>query len=189
MASIALDSAYRRISVREFMEMDFGDARAELDDGIIYMMAGGSEQHARIAANILISLGPRLRGSGCRAYGSDFATQTGEATVRLPDVSVHCGNPSAPENRHKRLLGDPKVVFEVLSPSTASLDQKAKLEEYRSLEGMHDVVLVDPDSRRIRHVRRNDDGDWVDGWLAPGSDVMLHSLGIMLPEAEVFTDD
>jgi hypothetical protein len=64
MASIALGSAYRRISVREFLEMVFGDARAELDDGIIYMMAGGSEQHARITANILIFLGPRLHGSG-----------------------------------------------------------------------------------------------------------------------------
>lgn len=189
MASIALDSAYRRITVREFLEMDFGDARAELDDGIIYMMAGGSEQHSRLAGNIFAFLRTRLRGSGCRPYGSDFAVRTGEATVRLPDVSVHCGHPTAPENARKQLLADPTAVFEVLSPSTASIDQKAKLEEYRSLAGMQDIVLVDPDKRRIRHVRRNGDGDWVDGWLAPGSDVTLGSLGFSLPEAEIFADD
>ena len=189
MASLALDPAYRRVTVREFLEMDFRGARAELEDGIIYMMAGGSEEHSRIAANILTFLNPRLRGSGCRAYGSDLAAQTGEATVRLPDVTVHCGNPTAPENRKKKLLGDPVVVVEVLSPSTARLDQKTKLEEYRSLEGTRDILLVDPTVERVRHVRRNATNEWVDGWLPAGSDAELQSIGLIIPHAEIFADD
>jgi hypothetical protein len=39
MAAIALDPAYRRVSVEEFLKMDFGGARAELEDGLIYMMS------------------------------------------------------------------------------------------------------------------------------------------------------
>jgi hypothetical protein len=55
MNTVALDPAYRRISVEEFLAMDFGDAKAELEDGLIYMMAGGNEAHARIAGNSLPS--------------------------------------------------------------------------------------------------------------------------------------
>lgn len=189
MASIALDPAYRRVSVEEFLDIEFHGARAELEQGIIFMMAGGSEEHSRIAANILVFLAPKLRGTGCRAYGSDLATRTGEDTVRLPDVTVHCGNPSVPENARKRLLGDPVVVVEVLSPSTASLDQKVKLEEYRSLAGMRDIVLVDPNARRVRHVRRNDDGDWVDGWVPATMNIDLASIGIAIPQPEIFAND
>ena len=83
--ALACDSPYRRVSVAEFLEMDFGGAKAELVDGVIHMMAGGSEPHARIAANIIAALLPKLRGSGCRPYGSNlqrglvrrqFGTQT-----------------------------------------------------------------------------------------------------------------
>lgn len=88
MASIALDPAYRRVAVEDFLAMDFGGARAELDDGVILMMAGGSEVQSRVAGNIFAYLRVALRGTGCRPYNSDFATQTGERTVRLPDVSV-----------------------------------------------------------------------------------------------------
>lgn len=189
MASLALDPAYRRVTVREFLDMDFRGARAELEDGLIFMMAGGSEEHSRIAGNILAFLRQKLRGTGCRPYGSDFAAQTGDDTVRLPDVSVYCGNPSAAENARKKLLGDPVVVVEVLSPSTARLDQKTKLEEYRSLDGVRDILLVDPGTERVRHVRRNDLAEWVDGWLPAGADAELLSIGVSLPHAEIFAAD
>ena len=53
MNKVALDPAYRRVTVEEFLAMDLGEAKAELEDGLIYMMAGGSETHARVAANII----------------------------------------------------------------------------------------------------------------------------------------
>lgn len=171
------------------MEMDFNGARAELEDGIIFLMTGGSEQHSRVAGNILAFLRQKLRGSGCRPYGADVAAQTGEATVRLPDVTVHCGNPTAPENRTKKLIGDPTVIVEVLSPSTERLDQKTKLEEYRSLEGSRDILLVDPRTERVRHARRNEAGEWIDGWLPHGADVQIDSLSLVLPHTEIFADD
>lgn len=189
MASIALDPAYRRISVEEFLEMDFQGARAELDDGLIYMMAGGSEAHSRIAANIVAYLMTKLRGTGCRPYGSDFGARTGEQTVRLPDVSVYCNNPSAPENQRKQLLGDPQIVVEVLSPSTSSLDQKVKLEEYHGLAGVREILLIDPEQERVRLVSRTGPGDWTDSWLESEMDVALSSLGFTIPHAEIFARD
>lgn len=189
MQAIALDPAYRRISVEEFLEMDFGGAKAELEDGLIYMMAGGSEQHARIAGNIFAYLRSVLRGSGCRPYGSDLAAQTDIRTVRLPDVSVYCNNPAAPENARKKLLGDPQVVFEVLSPSTSTHDQKVKLAEYCALAGTREVVLIDPAEERIHLIQRTPNGGWTADWLTTGDDLTIPSLNLTIPRAEIFARD
>ena len=50
---------------RSSSQMDFAGAKAELEDGVIRMMAGGNEAHARIAANIIAvpaTSTPRQRG-------------------------------------------------------------------------------------------------------------------------------
>lgn len=136
MASLALDPAYRRVTVREFLAMDLGEAKAELVDGMILMRAGGTARHAAIAANLTIALGNRLRGTGCRPYGSDLAVRTGKSSIRFPDVSVYRRDDISLKTDETKLLGVPKVIFEVLSPSTASNDQITKLAEYRALAGV-----------------------------------------------------
>ncbi len=185
MASHPLNPAYRMIEIDEFLDMDLGDAKAELVDGTIWMMAGSSTTHAAVAANIIIALGPRLRGSGCRPYGSDMALRTGKRSIRFPDVTVYCNNPAAPENDKKRLLDHAKVIFEVLSPSTASNDQTAKLAEYRDIPSVDMIVFVDPDNERVRPVDRAGKGEW----LPTGADLDLPVLGISLPHAEIFARD
>lgn len=168
--------------------MDFGGAKAELEDGLIFMMAGGTATHAAIAGNILSYLRVRLRGSGCRPYGSDLAVRTGERTIRFPDVGVYC-RPVSPEDRQRQLLGDPQTVFEVLSSSTASHDQRTKLEEYRALAGVAEIVFVDPETESVRLVRRTGREGWIDDWLERGADLELPSLGVAIPHSEVFARD
>lgn len=183
-----LNPAYRRVSVEEFLEMDFQGAKAELDEGLIYMMAGGDEPHAAVAVDLIVALATRLRGSGCRAYGSDFATRTKEQSIRHPDVSVYCR--PATEVTHKgRLLGDPQVVVEVLSPSTAAFDQKIKLEEYQALPGVREIALADHRPERIRLAERAEAEGWRDDWLPHGAPVELPSLGVTIPHAEIFARD
>ncbi len=169
--------------------MDFRGAKAELDNGLIYMMAGGTAIHAMVCGNIYVALRTRLRGTGCRPYGPDLLVKTGADTARLPDVSVYCGSPADPANDLKQLLGDPVMVIEVLSPSTASHDQVVKLREYTAMAGMRDILFVDPNMQRIRHVRRVGTSDWADDWLPAEADVVLASLGITLPHEEVFSRD
>lgn len=188
MSSRALDPAYRRVTVEEFLAMDFGGAKAELEDGLIFMMAGGNEVHARIAANLIAGLHLRLRGSGCRPYGSDLATRTDQASIRFPDVSVYC-RPLEPGDQTRQLLGDPQVVFEVLSPSTSSHDQLTKLAEYRALAGIQEIIFVDPSRTRIRVVRRTGEENWSDDWLPAGADLAIPSLQLSLPHDEIFAED
>lgn len=188
MPSIALDPAYRRISVEEFLEMDFRDAKAELEDGLIFMMAGGSALHAMVSGNIYLALRMRLRGTGCFPYGSDLATRTGDRTIRHPDVSVYCDDPNQSENRERKLIGDPVAVFEVLSPSTRKHDEKVKVPEYRDLPGARAIVLVDPQEERTRLIERTPEG-WLDHLWRVGEDVPVAALGLVLPHAEIFSRD
>jgi Uma2 family endonuclease len=189
MSQLALDPAYRRISVEEFLRMDFGDNKAELIDGLIFMMAGGRNAHNQVQINIATYLRQWLRGSGCRPYGSDQAVRTGPANIRYPDVTVFCGDFADPDKARDLLIGDPKVVIEVLSDSTSDHDQRFKLPEYRSLPGVDAIVMVDPNTKRVRLVAKSAPERWTDEWLPVGSDVALDCLGLTLPNSEIFAVD
>lgn len=181
-----LDPAYRRVSVDEFLAMDFGDAKAELVDGLIYMMAGGDRLHAHIAANLIIALGKRLRGRGCFPYGSDFGVQTAAGSVRYPDVSIICDEADDLDPDFRALLGKPRAVFEVLSPSTENNDLSVKLAEYQAVNGIGTVVLVNPRDESLRLFERLEATDWDEVPVPADADLVLRSFGITLPRAEIF---
>lgn len=182
MASIALDPAYRRVSVEEFLDIDFHGARVELEDGIISMMTGGTRQHARVAARLLRELGNVLAGSGCEPFGSDFGIRTAEQHVRYPDVSIFCGQGDGPEHDGDRIASDPRVLIEVFSPSTKSHDEKTKLLEYKALPSVQEIVFVDPASNRVCVVRRDRDDDWSEHWLGRAEDLVLHSVDVTISQ-------
>lgn len=176
------------MSVEEFLAIEI-EHRAELIDGILYMMTGGSFRHAAISRNVLVAIAGKLRGGDCEAIGPDFGVRTGPASVRFPDVSVYCGMPRSDEQLRAKLAGDPKLVVEVLSPTTRHEDEKFKLPEYRSLPGLEVILFIDPETRRVRLVERAGPESWTDAWLAQGSEVPLRALGMTLSAKEVFGSD
>src|ERR1700712_2263035 len=129
---MATHPVYPLLTAEEFLQIDFGDRKAELDNGVIRMMAGGTARHARVQGNIFLALGMRLRGTGCTPFNSDMAARTRGDSVRYPDVSVYCGRN---EERDDDALAfdDPRIVFEVLSAGTARTDLRIKLDEYKAL--------------------------------------------------------
>jgi Uma2 family endonuclease len=187
MATRAFSPPYRPTTVAEFLEIDLGEVKAELVDGQILMMPGGSAKHAEVAANLISAPRTRLRGTGCRPSGSDMALRTGEASVRFPDISVYCRANSEPFDPTGKLIGVPKVVFEVLSPSTASNDQIVKLAEYRALPGLDAIVFIDPTNERNRVVDPTTEVEA--DWLVSGSDLALPSLDLIVQHDEIFADD
>ena len=177
------------LSIDQFLDIDFGQQRAELDDGVIRMMAGGTVRHAQVQGNIFGTLFVKLRGSGCRPYGPDMGLRTGDKSFRLPDIAVYCGDHAEPEKDRLRMFDDPKLVVEVLSDSTRDYDHQVKVDEYRNLPSVDAVLLVDPSSERLRLVRRTRPNGWRDEWLEPDEDVVLPTLGITLTRAEIFARD
>lgn len=144
----------RRIfSLDEFLRWeDRQEQKFELVDGQTVMMAGGTQAHALIAANIVSALRAALRGGPCRPSGSDLRLPipaTGNS--RYPDVTVDCGrfDPAA------RDATEPRIVFEVLSDSTGWYDQTRKLRDYDAVPSIRQYVCVSRSEARVLIWRRD----------------------------------
>lgn len=183
---MASDPHYRLLTAEEFLRIDFGpNMKAELDNGVIRMMAGGTRDHARVQMNLAVAARTALRGSGCRPYGSDMAVRTHDRSVRYPDLTIDCG---APGDRPDDLtLSDPRVIVEVLSPSTRRSDLNVKKNEYRAIDGVDTIAFVDVDQQTVS-IHQRIDGGWTETLFA-ADDLTLPSLGIVISHAEIFARD
>ncbi len=178
---------YPLLTAEEFLEIDFGEHKAELDNGVVRMMAGGTLRHSRVQSNVIGALTPKLRGTGCAAYTSDMAVRTHGSSIRYPDVSIYCGR-GGPEFDDAKAFDDPRVIFEVLSAGTARTDLRVKLEEYRALPSIETIVFIDIAAETLRIVQRTGPNSWSEVDNAP-IDLPLPSLGIVIPHDEIFARD
>lgn len=182
---MAAQPDYPLLSIEEFLDINFGDQKAELEDGVIRMMAGAKARHNRVVSNLITALNNRLEGTGCSAYGPDMGVRTRARTLRYPDVTVLCGH-DGEDDDDARLFDDPRVVFEVLSAGTSRTDLKEKLPEYQALPSVDTIVFVDVGVERLRIAQRNGPDEWSDRLAVQEADLPLPSLGIDLPLREIF---
>ena len=152
-------------------------------------MAGGSREHAAIAANMVALLAIALRGRPCQVHTSDLRIRvTASGLATYPDASVICGRAELdPEDRLGHTVTNPLVVVEVLSPSTERYDRTEKLSEYQSIASVREVVLVSHAQQQIDVWRRAEDGGWA-MFSYRNSTVELTSIGAALHVAEVYRD-
>lgn len=175
---------YPLLTAEDFLDIDFGERKAELDNGVIRMMAGGTARHAQVGG-ILVALSTRLRGSGCGAYTSDMAARTRDLSIRYPDVSVYAGRGDA-SNDNRKAFDDPRIVFEVLSDGTARTDLRVKLEEYKELPSVDTIVFVDIGTERLRVVQRTGPTGWSETLYQEPVDVALPALDLTVTHGEIF---
>jgi Uma2 family endonuclease len=151
-------------------------------------MAGGSEPHSLIAANVIRELGSRLRGRGCRVYTGDMRVKvvaTGLSTY--PDVSVVCGPPELAGNQRRTLL-NPLLIVEVLSSSTEAYDRGDKFAHYQRMDSLREYLLISQDRPRVeRYLRQAESDEWV-LTTAHGLETRIHlpSVGCDLTLADVY---
>jgi len=126
----------------------FSNVRHEFLDGQIYGMAGGTPEHAALAAAVITVLGPQLLGSGCRTYVPDLRVRTQSGLTTYPDVTVVCG--AAERDGEDRLaITNPAIIIEVLSRSTEDYDRGEKFEHYKSFPSLRQYLLVSYRNRSI----------------------------------------
>lgn len=185
---MATNAHLRPVTATEFLQIDFGpNLKAELDRGVIRMMAGGTYAHSIVQMNLYGFFRERLRGSGCRPHGSDMAVEVRDWSVRYPDVTIDCGSP--PKSPRDKVLTDPRVVVEVLSPSTQDHDLSVKLGEYRAIGSIHTVAFVDPDEQTIAVTRRTERGGWTDLVFSADCGLEIPAMDLTVPRNEVFATD
>jgi Uma2 family endonuclease len=183
---MATNLHYRLLTAEEFLQIDFGEMKAELDDGIIRMMAGGTRDHARVQMNLAIAAGNALRGSGCRPYGPDMAVRTHDRSVRYPDLTIDCGGPD--DQPQDLVLSDPRVVVEVLSPSTRDVDLRIKSYEYHAISSIDTIAFIDVEAEAVS-IHQRIEGGWNESLFSTTLDLAMPALDLTIPRAEIFARD
>ena len=162
------------------------DIKHEFLDGEIYAMAGGTEDHSALASQVNRVLAAAVDDRPCVSHTSDlriYVEAPGLAT--FPDGSVICGmlEQHAPSPEATAL--NPMVVVEITSDSSEEYDTGLKLEHYKTIPSLCDVVIVSHRERRISvHHRAGEAGQWTSRVAISGGRIAVESVG-----AELIVDD
>lgn len=156
----------------------------EYVNGVVYAMAGGSPEHARLQLRMGHLLAAALRGRPCEPFSSDLRVQieaTGRATY--PDVTVVCDRlERAADDAHA--ITNPSVLVEVLSETTEADDRGEKWAHYQRLASLRHYVLVSQTEQRVEVFTRESSG-WHYEDLRSGA-LALSSLGITIDIDELY---
>ena len=179
------DPALQRWTVEQFFEWQARQTeRYQLVDGFpVRMMAGARNVHDDIVVNLLAELRTQLRGTACRPFTGDGSIETIPGQIRRPDAGVDCGRRDP--NGLKAAL--PRMVAEVLSPTTRDFDTYDKLPEYERVESLDYIMFVDPNVAYVDVWTRGADRAW-GHHVAEGLDstVTMPAIGVTLRLAEIY---
>lgn len=174
-------------SFQEYVLLEeMSTVKHEFLDGQAWAMAGGTPEHAALAANLVSLLQTGLRDQRCRVYTSDLRIRvkaTGLGTY--PDASVISDRVELdPDDPKGHTATNPVLLAEVLSPSTQDYDRGEKLEHYKQIPSLHSILLIAQAERRVAVWRRDDSG-WSEETVVTGS-VELTRLGCSIGIAELY---
>src|SRR5262249_38964751 len=140
---MSLPKSQHLYKIDEYLALEReADFRHEYLDGIIYEMAGESPEHSLICTNIISGIHTQVKGTACAVFSPNMKIRAGKDRLfAYPDVSVVCGEPIF-HDKHRDIITNPTVIFEVLSPSTEAYDRGYKSLLYRYNQSLKDYVLV-----------------------------------------------
>jgi len=176
-------------SFKEYLDLESAsNVKHEFLEGEIYAMAGGTPRHAALTLAVGGALLAQLRGGPCRAFSSDLRVrvpETGLATY--PDVTVVCG-PLEVDPASDATVTNPKVIVEVLSPSTKDYDLGEKFDHYRKLPSLEAVLYVSQTEARIESRTRQADGSWTTQEAHAGDTATIDAIHCTLNVDDVYRD-
>lgn len=161
------------------------EVKHEYDRGRIIAMAGASREHNLIALNVASAIHIGLRDRPCEAYAGDMRVRVEDGRYVYPDVVVACGEPRFEDGEVDTLL-NPTLIVEILSPSTEDRDLGRKLNQYKTIESLQEIVIINQDEVRIKLYTKRQ-GNWVPSELDDlAATLRLESIGCGVPLREVY---
>ncbi len=180
--------AAAKYSVAEYLSREAASTvRHEYYRGEIFAMAGNTTQHNEIQVNLIHQLRLALKGSPCRPYGTDQRIRIEAVNLfTYPDVVVICGEFEFAAD-DPMAVTNPRVIFEILSPSTEAYDRGEKFELYQHLPSLQEYILVAQNRARVDRFTREPDGQWRLKSFAGLEDALeIESLKCRIPLALVY---
>lgn len=157
-------------TVEEYLAIERqSEDRHEYIDGQIFAMAGESDAHGEICANLAGLLHAQLRGTPCRMRLKDTKVRSGpiphpgsiKELFSYPDLVVICGERQF-HDQHQDVILNPTVIIEVLSASTEKFDRVEKFHRHGMwTPTLSDYVLVSQTRPLIEHYIRQADSGWL----------------------------
>jgi Uma2 family endonuclease len=145
-----LPTPHSPFTYADYLEWD-DDVRAEIIQGVAYMMAPPLTVHQRIAGRLFTKLAAFLEGKTCEVFIAPFGVRLfpqkdkSDDTVVEPDIVVIC-DPSKIDERGCN--GAPDLIIEILSPSNSRKDRFLKYDLY--LKAMvKEYWVVSPEKNEI----------------------------------------
>jgi Uma2 family endonuclease len=151
------------------------------DDGTPYAMAGGSVDHHTIIGNCTAAVRSR-RPAGCRV-GPDARIALMSGGSRIPDLVTTC----SPHEKGAKLVADPVLIVEVLSPTTVNIDKGEKFDDYKAIDSLREVWFVDSTRRWLTLARRVPEG-WLLTEHISGGAFRSEALGSEVALDELYAD-
>jgi Uma2 family endonuclease len=179
------EAALKNMTVDEFLRWEDGtDTRYELVNGFVVAMAPPAPPHGRLA----IALGGEIRAAlrsrpHCGVYGeAGIARPDRDDTCYVADLAVTCDPPQPGD----RLLRNPALIVEILSPSTAAFDRQTKVPDYRRIPSVQEILLIDTETVFAEVLRRDRD-HWITEIVqGPAATLSLGSLPLSIAMAELY---
>lgn len=172
------------LSPAEYLDIERqSPIRHEYRRGLVYAMAGGTDNHDRIALNLLSLINLHLGDSDCRFHSGNVKVNYQDEFYYYPDAFVTCDERDREDRYIKRY---PKLVVEVLSPSTQVFDLGEKFDDYRQIESLEEYVLIFQDSQRVECRRRTLMNTWETVVYGTGDQVLLSSIDLEFEIAELY---
>ena len=179
------EAAVKGMTVDEFLRWEDGtDTRYELVGGFIVAMAPPMPAHGRLA----IALGSEIRGALRERWPCFVQSEAGivrpdrNDTCYVADLAVSCEELRVED----RLISNPVLIVEILSPSTAAFDRQTKVADYRQIASVQEILLIDSGSI-FAEVLRREGGRWITEIVrGPAAILALGTVPLRISMADLY---
>lgn len=161
------------------------DTRYEFDGFQPVAMTGGSNNASAIGVNLILALGNRLRGSGCRPLGPDAGVETVDHAIRYPDALVTCSKFNGTDKSVPGVV----VIFEVVgsTPDANRRDRITKVREYAAVSSIRRYVILESSGVGLTVMERSSPDQVWQTTVLTGEDILrMPEIDIEIPVAEIY---
>jgi Uma2 family endonuclease len=181
---MAMQPARQYMTFEQYLLLvNTSDRRYEYYDGEVFLMAGGSSNHAAISLNLGVALDQALGDDAiCRPYVTDKLVRVTPTKMVIPDVVVSCDRADHGESQ---IINAPTLVVEVLSKSTEMTDRFVKLALYQAKESIREIVYISQVIQRVEVFTRTPTG-WIYQQYGAGQSFHLVCLNIEIEVRQIY---
>jgi Uma2 family endonuclease len=159
----------------------------ELIGGKLYNMAPPSGRHERMKINLFNVLDRQLPDAGPCFVTTEQYVEKEDVPSTRPDITLSCSQADWDMDQssepHRRIIS-PRLIVEILSPSTENIDRNTKFRRYKRFETLEVYIMVNCRAPAIEVYRRAN--NWQLQLYISSQIIELEELGLKIVVDDVF---